>query len=299
VHTARRLGSDGSLTSYQFGFASWMHFLRFRKDARIWQNKSADTILADVFNLHPQARGAFRFVLKNPLPARSFCMQYEDDWNFVHRLMESEGLFSYFEQADDGKSHTLVITDDLYSVPAIGQTISFYRAGTNSETDALVQWSGMRTLQSTTLATRTFDYKSPGSPANPKGTNTPTLTSQGNLPQQAEVYEYTGAYTYGSQDRGDALSKIRMEEWESRAKRFYGSGGVRQMDSPSRNVVIYNDFSIAAAAVFKGPRNRASSCWGCTARVTATTFTQAMTWPFGPRIGTAIAATFLSALHSP
>jgi uncharacterized protein involved in type VI secretion and phage assembly len=152
----------------QFGFASWMHFLRFRKDARIWQNKSADTILADVFGMHPQARGAFRFVLKNLLPSRSFCMQYEDDWNFVHRLMESEGLFSYFEQADDGKSHTLVITDDLYSMPTLGQTIPFYRAGTNSETDALVQWSGMRTLQSTTLATRTFDYKSPGSPANPK-----------------------------------------------------------------------------------------------------------------------------------
>jgi type VI secretion system secreted protein VgrG len=231
VHTARRLGSNGSLTSYQLGFASWMHFLRFRKDARIWQNKSADTILADVFGMHPQARGAFRFVLKNPLPSRSFCMQYEDDWNFVHRLMESEGLFSYFEQADDGKSHTLVITDDLYSVPALGQAIPFYRAGTNSETDALVQWSGMRTLQSTTLATRTFDYKSPGSPANPKGTNTPTLSTQGNLPQQAEVYEYTGAYTYSKQDRGDALSQIRMEEWESRAKRFYGSGGVRQMDA--------------------------------------------------------------------
>jgi type VI secretion system secreted protein VgrG len=231
VHTARRLGSDGSLRSYQFGFASWMHFLRFRKDARIWQNKSADTILADVFGMHPQARGAFRFVLKNPLPPRSFCMQYEADWNFVHRLMESEGLFSYFEQASDGKSHTLVITDDLYSVPALGQAIPFYRAGTNSETDALVQWSGTRTLQSTTLSTRTFDYKSPGSPANPKGTNTPTLTTQGNLPQQAEVYEYTGAYTYAKQDRGDALSKIRMEEWESRAKRFYGSGGVRQMDA--------------------------------------------------------------------
>jgi type VI secretion system secreted protein VgrG len=165
------------------------------------------------------------------LPSRSFCMQYEDDWNFVHRLMENEGLFGYFEQADDGKSHTLVITDDLYSVPALGQAIPFYRAGTNSETDALVQWSGMRTLQSTTLATRTFDYKSPGSPANPKGTNTPTLTTQGNLPQQAEVYEYTGAFTYAKQDRGDALSKIRMEEWESRAKRFYGSGGVRQMDA--------------------------------------------------------------------
>ncbi|MFM0303031.1 type VI secretion system Vgr family protein, partial [Paraburkholderia sediminicola] len=232
VHTARRLGSDSGLTSYQIGFASWMHFLRFRKDARIWQHKPADEILTDVFNMHPQAQGAFRFALSKPLPSRSFCMQYEDDWHFVHRLMESEGLFGYFEQASDGKSHTLVVTDSLDTFqPLSPQTVEFYRAGTNSETDALVQWSGTRTLQSTTLTTRTFDYKAPGSAANPKDTKVPTLTTQGDLPQQAEVYEYTGAYTYGDQDRGDHLSKIRMEGWESRAKRFFGAGGVRQTDA--------------------------------------------------------------------
>ncbi len=209
-----------------------MHFLRFRKDARIWQDKAADEILTDVCNMHPQAQGAFRFALSKPLPSRSFCVQYEDDWNFVYRLMESEGLSGYFEQASDGKSHTLVVTDGLDTLqPLAPQTVEFYRAGINSEADGLVQWSGTRTLQSTTLTTRTFDYKAPASSANPKGTNIPTLPTQGNLPQQAEVYEYTGAYTYGKQDRGDALSKIRMEEWESRAKRFFGAGAVRGADA--------------------------------------------------------------------
>ncbi|MFM0157479.1 type VI secretion system Vgr family protein [Paraburkholderia sediminicola] len=232
VHTARRLGSDSAITSYQIGFVSWMHFLRFRKDARIWQDKPADEILTDVFNMHPQAQGAFRFALRNTLPQRSFCVQYEDDWNFCHRLMETEGLFGYFEQATDGKSHTLVITDDIASLqPLSPQTVDFYRSGTNSETDAFVQWSGTRTLQSTTLTTRTFDYKAPSSSANPKGTTIPTLGTQGDLPQQAEVYEYTGAYTYGKQDRGDQLAKVRMEEWESRAKRFHGVGAVRRIDT--------------------------------------------------------------------
>ncbi|WP_421378571.1 type VI secretion system Vgr family protein [Paraburkholderia sp. DD10] len=232
VHTARRLGSDSAITSYQIGFVSWMHFLRFRKDARIWQDKAVDEILTDVFNMHPQAQGAFRFSLRNPLPRRSFCVQYEDDWNFCHRLMETEGLFGYFEQAADGKSHTLVITDDIGSLrPISPQVVDFYRSGTNSEADAFVQWSGTRTLQSTTLTTRTFDYKAPSAPANPKGTTIPTLTTQGNLPQQAEVYEYTGAYTYGQQDRGDHLSKVRMEEWESQAKRFHGVGAVRRIDA--------------------------------------------------------------------
>lgn len=59
----------------------------------------------------------------------------------------------------------------------------------------------------------------------------PTVPDQGDLPAQAEVYEYTGAYTYGPQDRGESLSRIRVEEWESRAKRFYGRGGVRAADA--------------------------------------------------------------------
>ncbi|GJH01573.1 type VI secretion system Vgr family protein [Paraburkholderia terrae] len=235
VHTARRLGSDSTLTSYQIGFASWMHFLKFRRDQRIWQDVSVEEIVSDVFNAHPQAQGRFQFALSRQLPTRSYCRQDEYDWNFVHRLLESEGLYGFWQQAEDGKSHTLVIADNLSSFkPTSPKTVSFYRAGANSETDALTQWSGTRTLQSALLTTRTFDYKSPAGIYNPKGTSTPTMPSQGALPAQAEVYEYTGAYTYGEQDRGDQISRIRMEEWESRAKRFHGVGGMRGIDAGQR-----------------------------------------------------------------
>ncbi|MGN4075814.1 phage late control D family protein, partial [Burkholderia gladioli] len=57
VHTARRLGADGSFTVYQLVFASWMHFLRFRSDMRYWQDRSVDAIIADVLDQHPQAQG--------------------------------------------------------------------------------------------------------------------------------------------------------------------------------------------------------------------------------------------------
>lgn len=229
VHTARALGADGSAWIYQLQFSSWLHFLKFRSNARIFQDKSVDDIISTVFNEHPQARGAYRFNLRDTLPRRSFCVQYEDDWNFVHRLMEAEGLFNYFEQADDGKSHTLVITDDVYRFkPVTPQDVSFYRAGISSETDALVQWGGARSMQSVTYSTRTFDYKNPGFQ---KQTSTPTVDGQGDLPGQMEVYEYTGAYTYGDSARGDALSKIQMEERESRAKRFFGTGSIRRADA--------------------------------------------------------------------
>jgi len=118
VQTARRLGFDGGITAYQIRFMSWLGFLRYRRDQRIWQDRTADEIITDVFNQHPQAGGMFRFTLSAPLRNRSFCMQFEDDWHFVHRLLEDEGLFGYFEQAPDGSHHTLVITDSLHSLPA-------------------------------------------------------------------------------------------------------------------------------------------------------------------------------------
>jgi type VI secretion system secreted protein VgrG len=235
VHTARRLGADGHLTSYQLGFSSWMHFLRFRRDQRHWQSKAADEIIADVFNQHPQARGMFRFALSNVLPARTYCRQDETDWNFVHRILESEGLYGVWRQAVDGKSHTLVITNRLQTLePLAPAAVGFHRAGVNSEADALTQWSGTRTLQSVLLSTRTFDYKHPSTPANPKGTSIPTIVNQGALPASIEVYEYTGGYTFREQRRGDQLSTIRVEEWESRAKRFHGVGSLRAMDAGRR-----------------------------------------------------------------
>ncbi|MEX3943777.1 type VI secretion system Vgr family protein [Paraburkholderia sp. BR10937] len=235
IHTARRLGADGSFTSYQLTYASWMHFLRFRSDMRYWQDKSADAIITDVFNEHPQARGQFQFALSKPLPQRSYCRQSETDWNFVHRLMEEEGLFGFWRQAKDGKSHTLVVTDDIHSLDEVSRNpVTFYRSGTGSETDAFTQWSGSRTLQSTVHTTRTFDYKAPSSAVNPKGTTLPTMANQGDLPEQAEVYEYTGAYTYSDQTRGEQLSRVHLEEWESRAKRFYAAGGVRGIDAGLR-----------------------------------------------------------------
>lgn len=227
VHTARRLGSDAGQTHYQFGFASWLHFLRFRKDARIWQDRTVDAILGDVFEMHPQARGAYRFELSRALPTRSFCVQYEDDWNFCHRLMESEGLFCWFEQADDGKAHTVVITDDLYGcAPMSPPTIAFDRSGTARESGGLLQWAGSRALQSASYTARTFDYKSPDTD---KTSSRPTIGNQGELPAQTEVYEYTGAYTYDDSQRGEHLNQLRLQEWESRAKRFHGVGGARQV----------------------------------------------------------------------
>lgn len=235
VQSARYLGSDGDLSTYQLHFTSWMHFLHLRVNRKRWQEKTAQDILTEVFNDHPQAQGRFEFAVSRRLPTWSFKQQAESDWNFVHRLMEDQGLYCYWKQDSDGRGHRLVITDNLKQLPTLpAETVNFCYAGATSEEDGFTQWGGARHTKSVVYTTRTNDYKVPASVHHPKMSHTRTKDNQGSLPNQAEVYEYTGAYTFSDDSDGYALARIRMEQWESEAKRFFGTGGVRGIDAGDR-----------------------------------------------------------------
>jgi type VI secretion system secreted protein VgrG len=227
VHIAKRLGSDGQFTYCQLSFAPWLHFLKFRKDARIWQDKTADAILSDVFNVHPQAQGNFRFEVREPACQRSYCTQYETDWNFVHRLMEEEGWYCYHEQRPDGSGHVLVITDNTDQLKPIAQdSIHFHGAGTEDELHKIVHWGAGRSLGPSKFTARTHDYKSAA--LSKQGSNT-VDAAHGELPSQLEIYEYTGAYTYSKQEQGDKQALLRVEQSESSMKRFSAVSGVRSL----------------------------------------------------------------------
>lgn len=225
VHTCSRLGADGYLTFYQLRFSSWMHFLRLRRDMRDWQEEAGEQIVADVFDAHAQARGAYRFELRQAMPSYSYRVQWEYDWDFVHRSLEEAGVFARFEQAQDGKSHTVVFVDDLYFVPRLDTpTARFARNGVDEEVEGgFTQWSERQRIQSATLTTRTFDYKRPDLHKQVSG----DVSRDGSVPAQGEVYDYTGGYTWGARDRGDDQATVRLEGWASEAQRFQGVGALR------------------------------------------------------------------------
>jgi type VI secretion system secreted protein VgrG len=224
VKTFSRLGSDGYLTFYQLSFSSWMCFLPLRRDMRDWQEQRGEQILVDVFDEHQQARGAYRFDLRESMPQYSNRVQWEDDWSFVHRSLEEAGVFGRFEQARDGKSHTLVLMDDLYFVPELeDKNVRFIRTGLREEVDGFTQWSERQRIQSATLTTRTFDYKRPDLPK--QVDSAASSATDGAL--DGEVYDYTGAYTWGIRDRGEQQATARVQAWESEMKRFEGIGSLR------------------------------------------------------------------------
>ncbi|QBR00088.1 type VI secretion system Vgr family protein [Paraburkholderia pallida] len=234
VHATRRLGSDGGLTYYQLSFSSWMEFLRLRKDARIFQEQTTADILTEVFNGHVWARGKFRFDTQTRGASRSYCTQYETDYNFVHRLLESEGWLTYVEQSEDGKSHTIVVTDDIFGFKPLDEPqVSFYRGHRDGKDGTLVEWGSERTAQSIGYGFRTADYKAPSRPRERGG---PSPAVQGDVPEGLEVYEYAGHYSFpitGSSydDLGERAVRIHLEEMASRSKRFFGVGNVPCMNA--------------------------------------------------------------------
>lgn len=234
VESAALLGEDGGVFYYQLTLVPWLSMLKLGRDSRIFQDVSAVEVIESVFSNHAiaqgEAQGGWRLDLRREYPARSYCVQYrESDFQFVNRLMEQEGLFYYFEHASDDSDfngHRLVITDDVATcAPVEPQVIRFHRQDATELEDSITQWSGRRQQQPTRVSLGTFDYKQPGLD---KRSGQDTRSDQGNLSEQ-EVYDYPGEYYFDDHSRGERLTVNRLEAHESRAKRFYGAGGTRQL----------------------------------------------------------------------
>jgi type VI secretion system secreted protein VgrG len=82
------------------------------RDSRVFQEMSIPDVAREVLADLP----ATRWALAEPHPVHPYCAQYrEDDWTFVARLLEEEGIYYTFDHDDDAT--TLVFADRSGSAP--------------------------------------------------------------------------------------------------------------------------------------------------------------------------------------
>lgn len=102
------LGADLNHGYYSAELRPKLWLLTLGCDRVIYQNKSTPTIIKEIL-----ARYDIAYEMKlqaNAYPPRPYCVQYDESpFDFISRLMEEEGIFYFFDQAD-GK-HTMVIAD--------------------------------------------------------------------------------------------------------------------------------------------------------------------------------------------
>ena len=218
-------GSDGGYVRYSALLGPWLWMLTCRFDSRIFQDKTVQDVVSEVFaGFGSLAKYEFR--LNKSLKPYSYITQYrESDFNFVQRLLENEGLFYYFEHTAD--AHVMIITDDsstLLPLPEQPQ-IRFHSASVTETADSITQWHASRQLQSGKIAVRTFDYRQP---RNFLPVTMQSLTEQGDV-DKFEIYDFPGQYTHGTYEAGENLVRNRIEALELVGKTFYGDSNCRAM----------------------------------------------------------------------
>lgn len=180
--------------------------------SRIFQGRTVPEIVQQVL----KGGGVdVRASLSGRYAPREYCVQYrESDLDFVHRLLEDEGIVYWFEHGQD--AHVLVLADAPSAHPPLagGDQLIFREPSGAVVTDDHVDAFGTAIeLRPARISLRDFD------PARPALDLTSTAAGEGDL--DLEIYDHPGGYTDPA--AGTARSRLRLEEQRARAVRFEGA----------------------------------------------------------------------------
>jgi type VI secretion system secreted protein VgrG len=211
------------LTFYRLTLRPWLWFLSLDSDNRIFQEKSVPDIIEQIFGDYPEAK--FKINLRGRYDKREYCVQYgESDLNFVQRLMEDEGIFYWFDHAEDG--HTLMIADANEAIEAGpgSEKLPFEADSRVSfrDGDFITHWLPKTQVRSGKYAQTDYDFEKPSF-------DLMTLTSApvGHDQDKSEVYVYPGGYHELSP--GDRIAERRLHELQADQHRVFAKGTARHL----------------------------------------------------------------------
>ncbi len=212
------------LFQYHAQLVPWFWLLTRTSDCRIFQQMTAPEIIEKLFQEHGFKDFSLR--LNGSFRKREYCVQYrETTFNFISRLMEEEGIFYFFEHAQD--KHTLVLANvpDKFQ-PCPNQTKARYESigGVGAQEDVVTDWSAGQEVRPGKYTVTDFNFETP----------LLDLTAQvtGKDSRGYEIYDFPGEYA--KKDEGESLVGVRMQEEESPLMVVTGSGTCRAFTSGYR-----------------------------------------------------------------
>jgi type VI secretion system secreted protein VgrG len=191
-----------------------------RAQSRIFQQMSVPDILRQVLTgLDVNMSG-----IHGTFHPRDYCVQYrETDFDFISRLMEEEGIYYFFEHAEDGHKMVLANTPSGHpNVPSPATVIYDAMAGGVRSEERVYEWSKVQELRSGKYTLWDHCFELPHKHLEADKTITDSvqvgevnhklkLSSNGSL----ELYDWPGEYaqrfdgvTPGGGDRASDIQKI-------------------------------------------------------------------------------------------
>lgn len=172
-----------------------------RENSRIFQETSVVDIIKTLFA--EAGIDKVEWNLASDYEPRTYCVQYrESDLDFIHRLLEDEGIFYFFRHEPEG--HTLVLADDSRAfVPADDAPEVAFAMSQGISGEPLEEFERTRSLRTTGVHLRDYDFEKPQQKPEAK------------LPAKdvwALVhYEYPGGFVASSAGSRRAKARIRED----------------------------------------------------------------------------------------
>jgi type VI secretion system secreted protein VgrG len=215
---AQAMGMRGDLYKYSFHLRPSLWLLTRTTNCFIWHDKTAMDIVQEVLR---KREIDFRNAASSNGPKLEYCVQYrETDFNLVSRLLESHGVYYYFEHTKN--VHQLVLADSASSHKPLptGGTIDYEakRSGAlHFEKRRIQSLSSGRRFRTGKVTLRDYNFKKPKADM--------TGDANGNekyAKAQMEYYDYPGKYE--ERDDGKNYAKFRLEAEQAQDHRRFAMG---------------------------------------------------------------------------
>ncbi|MBX9601321.1 MAG: type VI secretion system tip protein VgrG [Bryobacteraceae bacterium] len=213
------------LAVYEAYVVPWLWLLTQSSDCAIFQGLNVPDILTKVFERLTGRESAAS--LSGTHAALDYCVQYrETDYAFASRLMEHEGIFYYFEHQD--AKHKLRLGDDpaAFLANPYQETIGWepvQGSGYRRDEDGITQWKRQVSVFTKAWAQSDFNFETPNLHL------MSTVPSIAPLKAEGDMYDYPGKFP--NRDRGDLLTKNRMQEAEAGTDVAYGESDARALSA--------------------------------------------------------------------
>jgi type VI secretion system secreted protein VgrG len=214
-------GMHGRYHRYIATVRPWLWFLTRTADCRIFQEMTAPDIIKAVFGDHPAAD--FKLELTGAYRKRTYCVQYrETDFNFVSRLMESEGIGYYFRHTDG--HDTMVLTDSTSKHSAADACAKLSFVGPDEQVkpdlEHITAWDCSREIQPGVYVHDDYDLERPSVEL-----RTSRSLPRNYTPSDYEVFDYPGLYQQKAD--GEHYAAVRIDELGSQFELAQGKTNAR------------------------------------------------------------------------
>lgn len=197
---------------YRATVVPWLWFLSCTTDRRIFQNRSTQEIIKEIFKELEFKDYSFKNA-KNAQAKRPYCVQYdESSFNFISRLLEDRGIYYYFQHQQD--KHILILSDSMFGFMKQQEEIVFHNATFPEQ--CIGDWEQRYSCGTGKFTHNSYQFESPSSDLQK---TSPTLTKFSS--KKYEQYYYFGA---AESDYNLLQAKLLMEAEDFQSQVIEGKG---------------------------------------------------------------------------